>query len=135
MDIDQLSEQQSDAIIGSGLELMKAITEAFGPEDGLKTWEVFAETMGNDFKHAIFMAMLTGKSAGFVSIFGDKHMITNVNKIETIKVIRSATGWGLKESKDFVDDLFLGTIKNLKVKFGSRSPLLQDLAKLGIRAS
>lgn len=135
MDIDQLSEQQSDAIIGSGLELMKAITEAFGPEDGLKTWEVFAETMGSDFKHAIFMAMLTGKSAGFVSIFGDKHMITNVNKIETIKVIRSATGWGLKESKDFVDDLFLGTTKNLKVKFGSRSPLLQDLAKLGIRAS
>ena len=57
------------------------------------------------------------------------------NKIKAIKVIRSITGWGLKESKDFVDSLAnehrTMFNENLAIKDAFRDTIYRDLQEGG----
>lgn len=119
MNYDSLSQDQREHIISSGLELMNAITSAFGPNEGITTWEKVSDAMGETFKHELFMAMLQGRMSGGISLRWRNIGNTGKQYVQFIKSIRNLTGWGLKEAKDFADELYTsGIVKILKITEG-----------------
>ncbi len=114
MNFDTISEDQKNRIVDCGLELLAAITDAYGVEEGHATWERVSESVGVEFKHVTFLAMLSGKTTNVVTLYG-KGCRTTHNFIEIIKQIRFASGLGLKEAKDMADALDSGALKTLKL--------------------
>ena len=51
------------------------------------------------------------------------HLLSRNRKIEAVKEVREHTGWGLKESKDYVDAIQRGEpVPAITVETGSRAP-------------
>ena len=103
-----IPESHSTAVISTGLHFLRAITEAYGPDVGMRLWETIANTLDPDVKGQIFFAMLTGQTTSRV------HFSTGASHqpVWAIKAIRMATGCGLKEAKDIYD---MGKVKTVSV--------------------
>lgn len=103
--------EYKEQIVQNGISFMRSITEAYGAEEGMRLWETIAGALDPDVKGQIFFAMLTGNFSGRILITGIRHTAyypnntSGLNKVSMIKALRAATGWGLKESKDAIDDL------------------------------
>lgn len=87
-----------EQIIGSGIEFIKAITECYGHEEGMKLWDAIADTLDKSVKGEIFFAMITGQYTSKLRVSG-----TVNDRVRSIKTIRTYTGLGLKEAKDLSD--------------------------------
>lgn len=127
-----IPESHKEDVIQSGIGFMRSITEAYGHEQGLLLWETIAATLDPDIKGQIFFAMLTGNVPGKIRVFDVNPAYTH-GKIDQIKAIRAVSGWGLKESKDAIDDLW-ATKKPvfLDCKVGSRTSNLSLLRNVGL---
>ena len=68
MNFDGLPEDSHERIINAGLELMAAITAGFGPEVGLQKWDAVSAAIGDNFKHEMFIAMLSGKTGNKINL-------------------------------------------------------------------
>ena len=55
-------------IIQSGMNFMRAITEVYGTDEGMKLWDTIASTLDPDIKGQIFFAMLTGEYNNIITI-------------------------------------------------------------------
>lgn len=131
MNFEHLSQDQHDRIINASLEFMAAITDAFGPEVGIVKWEGIAGCVGDNFKHEMFIAMLAGKTANKINLRWRHINDTGNQYVEFIKKLRMATGWGLKEAKDFADILkSSGTAKAIEVKSEHRQALIDDFRNI-----
>jgi hypothetical protein len=97
-----IPEDHKVAIVSNGLHFMRAITEAYGADQGLELWEKIASVMDEDVKGQIFFAMITGTYNNRIHIKGLSHAASN-NAVACIKEIRTWTGLGLKDSKDIYD--------------------------------
>ena len=115
-------------IIQSGMNFMRAITEAYGTDEGMKLWDTIASTLDPDIKGQIFFAMLTGEYNNIITI--NSHQ-TGANRIAMIKAIRVVTGLGLKEAKDLSDDLSGGKTIKLECNPKLRNKNLQELRLAG----
>jgi hypothetical protein len=135
MNLEDITDLDRDRIVSAGIELMAAITEVFGPDQGYKIWDDLSTQFGDGIKHAIFLSMLTGNASGFVTISGGLNLRGHGNFIEVIKCIRSHAGIGLKEAKDICDEVNTGTSKRVNVAFDKRGAFIDDLRELGVRAS
>jgi hypothetical protein len=93
-----LTSDQSNALISSGIAFMQAITRAYGTEAGLAIWEKITSEI-SDIRGPIFYAMLVGDK----EIVQFRFPTNSVYRIQTIKLIRTVTGVGLREAKDIVD--------------------------------
>ena len=102
---DLTADQQSRLLYHSA-NLLREITTIWGAEQGMLLWEKVAEGLGQDLKGALFFSMITGNYFGDIVI---KKLNTQVDAIQIIKTIRTATKLGLKEAKDLYD-----TVKNGK---------------------
>lgn len=84
-------------VVRTARSFIRALCETYGHNQGMQVWDRIRETLGDHAASDIFLGMLTG----------DYHAIkvTSIGqlKIEAIKELRHFTGWGLKESKDFVE--------------------------------
>ena len=99
MNYDGLTPDQQEDLISSGLDFMRTITELFGPEEGMAMWDTISTSVSQDFKGAVFFTMLTGSHIGDVRLVN-----ADVQQyVEVIKVVRTYTGYGLKEAKDACD--------------------------------
>mgnify|MGYP003334871967 FL=1 len=130
-----IPEDHKDDVIATGLQFMRAITEAFGTETGLELWDTIAQTLDPDVKGQMFFAMLTGQMPGRIRVSGIRqdHM---GRKVEQIKAIRAVSGWGLKESKDAIDLLYdRGQAFVLETTSLDRTTHLQTLRMAGITCS
>ena len=130
-----IPEDHKDDVIATGLQFMRAITEAFGTETGLELWDTIARTLDPDVKGQMFFAMLTGQMPGRIRVSGIRqdHM---GRKVEQIKAIRAVSGWGLKESKDAIDLLYdRGQAFVLETTSLDRTNHLQNLRMAGITCS
>ena len=130
-----IPEDHKDDVIATGLQFMRAITEAFGTETGLELWDTIAQTLDPDVKGQMFFAMLTGQMPGRIRVSGIRqdHM---GRKVEQIKAIRAVSGWGLKESKDAIDLLYdRGQAFVLETTSLDRTNHLQNLRMAGIICS
>ena len=83
---------------------MRAITEAYGADEGLKLWEQIAGVLEDDVKGQIFFAMITGQYNDRIHLKGLTTMASN-NAVACIKELRTWSGLGLKDSKDIYDRL------------------------------
>ncbi len=89
-------------VVRTARSFIRALCDTYGSNQGMAVWDRIRETLGDRAASDIFLGMLTG----------DYHAVTvrsiGAHKIEAIKEMRSFTGWGLKESKDFVEAVQLG---------------------------
>ena len=117
-----------DNIIQSGMTFMRAITEAYGTDAGMKLWDTIATTLDPDVKGQIFFAMLTGEFNGIITLAVPN---LNNNRVEQIKAIRGITGCGLKEAKDMSDDNISGKVIKINCNPKKRSESLTMLRAVG----
>ena len=91
------------SLIVSARNLLRDITKYYGDEQGMKMWRSLKEGMGEDLQNAVLMGLLRG-------IKYDLKIRTHAPKesrlfINAIKTVRHATGDGLKDAKDFMDQV------------------------------
>lgn len=109
-----IPEEHKTAVISSGMHFMRAITEAYGAEEGMSLWDTIASTLDPDIKGEIFFAMITGTYNNRIRMDSvDKY----ADKIAVIKTIRTfdTRRLSLKEAKDISDELFSGKTLQLEV--------------------
>ena len=128
-----LDSNQVDRITSAGIELMSAITDGIGSDKGIAVWDEFSSALGDDFKHAIFCAMLNGHQSGSILV-GRGKVDDTTALVALIKAIRKYTGWGLKEAKDFADSTYTCE-RTLKVASGSRSDAVREIRSTGATAN
>ena len=122
-----IPEDHKDAIISSGIEFMSSITACYGAEKGMELWDTIASTLGKDVKGAIFFAMINGRYTAKIRVSG-----TVVDRIASIKTIRTYSGLGLKEAKDLSDEMQSGKSIVLNLTAPSlRAEAIRELSRLG----
>ena len=123
------SEHKQD-VIQSGMNFMRAITEAYGTDEGMKLWDGIASVLDPDVKGQIFFAMLTGEYTNTITVTGHN---PNANRIAMIKAIRTVDrrGPGLKEAKDMSDLISMGKSIKIEVEPANRSRALIELRSAG----
>jgi hypothetical protein len=129
-----MDQYQIDRAVAAGIELMAVMTEVHGVDGGYEVWEQFNKVLGPEIKDAIFLSMLSGQSSGAVKVLGLRQSETqSVNKIESIKCVRNYTGYGLKEAKDIVDEIFNGADKTIPVMYTQRRKFVDALKDVKLR--
>ena len=120
--------EYKEDIIQSGINFMRAITEAYGTDEGIKLWDTIASTLDPDIKGQIFFAMLTGDYNGIINVASFQQ---GSDRVWRIKSIRAVTGLGLKEAKDLSDMLDSGKAIKLNVNPKQRQEALSELRNAG----
>ena len=95
---EDLDFQKQQSVVDSSISFIAAMTEVYGSDTGLEIWDRVSATLGDDARGHIFFTMVTGASD-----FKRVCRVTDYpshQKVAFIKVIRTATGMGLKEAKD-----------------------------------
>jgi ribosomal protein L7/L12 len=117
-------------IIQSGMNFMRAITEAYGIDEGMKLWDGIASVLDPDVKGQIFFAMLTGEYNHVINVTGH---IMGADRVRMIKTIRTVDkrGLGLKEAKDMCDLLSSGKPFKIEVDPQYRVAGMNELRKAG----
>lgn len=97
-----IPDRQRVDIIVNGLHFMRSITEAYGAEVGLKLWDTIANTLDQDVKAQIFLAMITGEYRNRIYFKG---IDPNADTVACIRALRLWSGLGLKEAREICDRL------------------------------
>jgi ribosomal protein L7/L12 len=119
--------EHKEAIICSGIEFMKSITECYGSDEGMKLWDSIADTLDTSVKGEIFFAMISGQYTTTVRAGGSVN-----DRVASIKTIRTYTGLGLKEAKDLSDEMQSGKTVTLKLQDPKqRVNAIRDLRHVG----
>lgn len=97
--MDDLTYTPNMDVVRSARYFIKSLCETYGHNKGMEVWDRIREVLGDRAASDIFLGMLT-QQYGSVTV-------TNIGnyKIEAIKLVRQITGVGLKEAKDFVEDI------------------------------
>lgn len=127
-----IPSEHATSVIQTGLMFLKAITIAYGTEEGMKLWDAMNANLDPDVKGSIFFAMVTGTYEDSITL---QRVRANANKIEIIKKIREVTGDGLKEAKDKADELFAG--RKISLDIGTedgfrRQDIIKEFNWLGV---
>ena len=94
----------SHDLIYAAIDFTRRCREEIGDQLTQEKINAMFDAFDPELKAQIFMTLLTGE-IGTVRI--TRHA-GETRKINAIKGIRAITGWGLKESKDFIDALEIG---------------------------
>lgn len=121
--------EYKSAVISSGMQFMRAITEAYGPEEGLKLWDSITNVLDPDVKGDIFLAMITGEYTDRIRV----RSYQPGNKVAVIKAFRTLDkrGLGLKEAKDLTDIIDSGRTIELQVEPRNRLQIERELYAVG----
>jgi hypothetical protein len=134
-DYAELDEEEKVMLVSSSLGFIRSVTEVWGPEKGMELWETISGTISVDLKGDLFFGMITGKySLRGVTFTNLDPIAMSNNFINMIKAVRTATGWGLKDAKDFCDAVKAGEVKTVEVSGKAREVLLTTLRGYGIEA-
>jgi len=125
-----IPNEHRDAIISNGLHFMRAITEAYGAEEGMRLWETIASTLDPDVKGQIFFAMITGTYNDTI-VLRRANAAGIANRVAAIKEIRNWTGLGLKEAKDASDAVESGRSVRITVKPAEHHSAMRALRAVG----
>jgi hypothetical protein len=81
-----------------------------GTEKGLEVWDKLREAMGDDVAGQVLFGILKGHRGNVIQLefVGDR-------RIDTVKLIRECTGFGLKEAKDIMDSVIGGRPREIEV--------------------
>lgn len=123
-----IPEQHKQAIILRGLDFIRVITEAYGPEEGMELWDTIVSTLDPDIKGDIFLAMLTGEYSNTIKITALRH---SAGKVAVVKAIRVASGLGLYEAKQVADAVESGKPATITIDPAKRSEAIRELTTAG----
>lgn len=127
--MNEITVDQRNNIISSGLNFMRVITETYGADEGIKLWETIADTLDPNLKGEIFFAMVAGTHDNTIVLRGTNH--NHLDKVRCIKEIRTWTGFGLKEAKDACDSVYSGGTVRLTVKPSEHHMAVMALRNIG----
>lgn len=117
-----ISAEDQNELVNSCIDALRTFTRIYGAEDGQAVWDRLTDAMGQDLKSAVFFALITG-NGGSISVKGyPLHQ-----KVSLIRIIRAATGLGLKEAKDLSE----ATDCRFVVKHGEREGVVRQLREIG----
>jgi len=130
IEYEDLPPLMRESLVQSSVQLMRDVTEAWGKDKGFELWEKISETLGDGVKGDIFFGMISGKHLEIkVRIRSARNVDSRVNMI---KAVRTATGMGLKDAKDFCDAVWAGKPDSVVCKTsGEARTLLATLRDLG----
>ena len=114
-------------VVTSARSFIRSLCEVYGSNQGMAIWDHIRKGLGEQIASDIFLGMLVGTPELTVHSIGG-------HKIEAIKEIRSFLGWGLKESKDFVESVTFGGPKRIEIRDISDERInefCQNMAKIG----
>lgn len=136
-------ETQTEDVVATGIDFVRAITTLYGTEKGLELWEKIASVVDPDIKGQIFFKMLTGDFVKKVTVtaldpnlafnLGNVRQINAVSCIKTIRDVSNPT-LSLKDAKDAYDRLTDGKETVINIGKNSRNDVLKKLAMVGINA-
>ena len=135
IDLSEINEEVIDSLVFSGVDFVRALTETFGADAGIKVWDSMAEAVGEDIRGRIFFSMLTGDGDGNITLLPWKEMRSVGKKIEFIKIVRAATGFGLKEAKDLSDEVENGISKRVKIPLKQKAQFVRDMKSIGAKVA
>lgn len=120
--------EHKSPIIGAGLHFMRAITEAYGADEGMRLWDNIASTLDPDLKGEIFFAMITGAYTDRIHVSKIGH-----DRVATIKAFRTfdKRRLGLKEAKDLSDLCQMGKVITLEIEPRNRVQIEKELLSIG----
>ena len=119
-------------VISAGMHFMRAITEAYGPDEGMRLWDSIANTLDPDVKGEIFFAMITGEYNDRIHVRAIGH-----DRVATIKAFRNydKRRLGLKEAKDLSDLCQMGKVITLEIDPRNRIQIEKELLAIGCQLS
>lgn len=91
-------------LVHSGINFLREITAHYGDEQGMALWRSMSNGMGKEIQDAILLSMLRGNVSRQVIVAAQVSM-DQQRFIDAIKWVRSVTGYGLKDAKDFMDNV------------------------------
>jgi hypothetical protein len=95
--MDDIQYKPNAEVVRSARAFIRALCSTYGHTQGMQVWDRVRDTLGDQAASDIFLGMLTGDFNNIrVVDIGPKF-------IEAIKAVRTLTGCGLKEAKDFVE--------------------------------
>lgn len=97
----------SQQFVWAARDFIRAAKEELGHEFEENKVDAMLDAFDTSLKKQMFMEMLIGSNDLRIR----RTTMTNCNKIQVIKAIRSLTGFGLKESKDIMDAADIKTTK------------------------
>jgi len=126
LDYENLTNEKKYELISNGHYFLRTLCDVGGAELANEVWTQLADIVSPVYRQEMLMHLLVGNV--------DQVVITGVgpNKIEAIKIVRTYTNMGLKESKDIVDAAHYG--KNGKVQMydpRKRDAMIADLKSIG----
>lgn len=86
-------------VVRSARYFIKSLCDTYGHDRGMAVWDQIRSVLGDRAAGDIFLGMLTQEYHNV--------SVTRIGqyKLEAIKLVRQITGFGLKEAKDFVEDV------------------------------
>lgn len=132
---DNAQSQIYDCLIQDAINFMQSLSEYYGREQGLAHWDQISAALGHEIKTDIFMRLLTGGVRKTITL--SRGIQSQANAIKVIKVIRQASGLGLKEAKDFWDQTGQGKTVRFDMEPGlamKKSEFISEFQLLGMTA-
>lgn len=117
-------------VIDDGVVFVRSLTKHYGAEKAMEVWEAMNEALGVEVKGRVFFKMIEGSSASEVK-FRIGNIRANGNSVAAIKLIREYTGYGLKQSKDLIDQSDYAQSSVIMTDFRTRRAFIQKLRDLG----
>lgn len=130
---EELDQEEKTKLVSASLGLIRVVTEVWGSEKGMALWDTMASTISTDLKGDLFFGMITGKySFNGVTFKNPDPTAMSNHFVSMIKAVRTATGWGLKDAKDFCDTVRAGETRTIEVSGREREILISTMRDLGI---
>lgn len=131
-EIKKRQEEDRQLLASHGVEFLRTMCRVRGNEDAMRLWEKMIATFP-ELKADVFTMMLTGDT-NFIKVRMTPSLRQNgiYNKVSAIKAVRSATFMGLKEAKDWVDNVEMTGSGKLEVAdLERRRELRRELRAFG----
>lgn len=137
----QLTEEQIESVIHSAYEFMNSVIGVYGQDKGVELFQKISDSVDPDIYRTMIIKMISGDgSLGrtiTVTGYGTTVLQTSSSSgfVEAIKAVRTVTGFGLKEAKDFMDEVRDRGKNVITLPKGSnRAQALRQLTMAGVIA-
>jgi ribosomal protein L7/L12 len=128
-----MSTKFSEEFLYATMSFMRAVDREVGVNE--ENVDEFLDMISPGLRKKLLLMAITGEAGGSAIIRSVP--VVNKKKINAIKAVRAATGLGLKEAKDTIDEADAKGWVNLQIDFTTqtRLQLARDLVGTGYEVS
>jgi len=136
--MEEKRDELYDTLINDSIRFLESLGHYYGAERAMEVWKALGPTVGEDVKGQVFMTMLSGNNHSMKLHLSRPALLYNHTHtgiaVPVIKAIRTATGLGLKESKDLWDATAAETVSITCLSRNHAKEARLELQKIGMRA-